>query len=84
MNVIVVFLGVVSVIAADDTIVGKWHSWKTQHRRVYTSKREEEYRKQTWLSNFHKISNLNSYNHTFVMQLNQYSDLVSLIFYIVW
>lgn len=77
MNIIVLFLAVVSVIAANDTLVDKWHSWKTQYRRVYTSEKEEEYRKQTWLNNLHKISHLNSYNHTFVMQLNQYSDLVS-------
>ena len=56
----------------------KWHLWKERHNKVYLNESEEASRKQTWLRNLLKISDHNSRNVTFVMELNQFADLVSI------
>jgi hypothetical protein len=46
--------------------------------KVYLNESEEASRKQIWLRNLLKISDHNSRNLTFVMELNQFADLVSI------
>ena len=75
---LVVFLAIVSLTAAQVTLLeNKWHSWKERHRKLYSSVKEEADRKQTWLRNVREILHHNSGNHTFMMQPNQFSDMVS-------
>lgn len=78
-RVAVVLLVVVSVTASHETLLDKWHSWKVRYRKVYSNDREAAYRKQIWLRNIREISHHNSENHTYVMKLNLFSDLVSLL-----
>ena len=74
---VAVFLAVVALTAAHGMLLDKWHSWKERHKKLYSTVREEEDRKQTWLTNVREILRHNSGNHTFVMQPNQFCDMVS-------
>ena len=78
MRGIVVFLAVVSVAVGLAGTWEGWHLWQQRHKKVYLNESEEASRKQIWLRNLLKISDHNSRNLTFVMELNQFADLVSL------
>ena len=73
----VVFLAVVSAAVGLVGTQEAWYLWKERHKKEYLNESEEASRKQIWLRNFLKISDHNSRNQTFVMQLNQFADMVS-------
>ena len=54
----------------------EWLSWKRQHYKVYSSS-EEGSRWMVWRENYHKIQQHNKANHSFVLGLNSFADLVS-------
>ena len=72
------FLAVVSFTVPLAAPLEVWHSWIKRYKKVYSSEREEARRKQIWLGNVLNISEHNSKNLTFVIQLNQFADLVSI------
>jgi C1A family cysteine protease len=75
MRGITIFLTIVSVAVGQAGTREKWHLWKERHMKVYLNESEEASRKQIWLRNLLKISDHNSRNLTFVMELNQFADL---------
>ena len=74
---VVVFLAVVALTVTHGMLLDKWRSWKERHKKLYSSVREEKERKQIWLRNVREILHHNSGNDTFVMQPNQFADMVS-------
>lgn len=79
MKGLVIFLVLVSVTVGQDALLESWNLWKHQHRKVYSSEKEEANKKQTWLANLRNISHMNLENLSFVMKLNQFADMVSII-----
>ena len=77
---VVVLLSALSVTVAGshETLLDKWNLWKARHRKVYSSHKEESNRRLTWLRNYQEITQHNSANYSFVLQQNQFSDLVRL------
>ena len=74
-----VLLGLVSSSLLDFT--SEWHSWKTQHGRVYSSWREELARHRVWLGNreFVENHNKNADGHGYTLALNHFGDLVYIL-----
>ena len=77
MRGLVVFLAVVSVVLGKTALLAMWDSWLERHQKTY-SESEASTRKIIWMKNAQRILHLNSKNYSFVMQLNQFADLVSL------
>ena len=74
MNV-AVFLALVAVVcgrALDD----EWHIWKLLHGKAYREAEEEKARRDTWLENSVRIKEHNRGNLSFSLALNQFSDMV--------
>ena len=75
MRVLVVLLAVVGLGQTD--LLQEWQWWKEINQKVYSTEDEVVSRKEIWMRNARKISEHNSRNETFVMQLNKFADLVS-------
>ena len=57
----------------------EWHLWKGQHRKEYSSLREELGKHLVWLSNQEYINQHNKYSDVFgySLKMNQFGDMVS-------
>ena len=60
----------------------EWDLWKTEHGKSYESQREELERHLVWLSNREYINahNANSDIFGFTLSMNDFGDIVSLLF----
>ena len=78
--VVMVLCSLVALAAAAERFqfVEEWTLWKTEHRRYYTSEREELERHSVWLANREYILTHNSHQTAdgYTLALNQFADLV--------
>ena len=61
----------VSAIAEEE-----WQGWKDRHYKVYSTPDEEDNRLSIWKQNYQKILDHNMANHSFVLGLNEFADMV--------
>lgn len=78
----IVFLAALSLptLGLSRTLNEQWHSWKTRHEKVYVDRGEENVRRQIWIQNRARIAAHNRGNLSYSLALNQFADMVSLIY----
>lgn len=54
----------------------QWHSWKSQHSKMYSDEEEEGARRLVWYDNLKKIVEHNNASHSYSLALNEFADLV--------
>ena len=57
----------------------EWQGWKDKHYKVYSTPGEEGSRLSIWKENYQKILEHNMANHSFVLGLNEFADMVSIL-----
>ena len=58
----------------------QWHMWKTEHGKEYQNPAEEELRLRVWKENQMLIEEHNRGNHSFILSMNHFGDMVSLLY----
>ena len=78
VNTVIVLLSFTSIIAHAAVISDSyWLVWKTYHGKSYEDDNEEHMRYIIWKENLKYIINHAHENHSYVLAMNQFGDLVS-------
>ena len=72
-----------TTIPATGLYAEQWKAWKMDHRKGYTSSKEEALRYSIWLDNAAYIEehNQNADQHGFSLKMNSFGDLVCRIYH---